>query len=659
MKKIWLLLVLITLITLLTSLVSAQNNIYRQDSLQVQLNVNGDFTLLPDGNSARVSTASAELLLYPQETKRQSILEEDNWGDVNKGKVVYEWKDKTLGKKDFGYTAIVKTKNWQQRVNKKIPFPIEDISGYEQYTLPTEKIDSNNHKIIAKAQEIVEGENDLFKATFKLANWVSENVDYDLNELTTDVAQPASWVLENKQGVCDEMTSLFVAMARSQGIPARFVSGISYTEHEDVLAVVGSNWASHGWAEIYFPEFGWVSFDITFDEYGYVDVTHIKLREGLDPDEPATKYQWIANNVKLETGNLDLDVDIQKEGNVIPEEIMLEQELLSKETDLESYNLVKGVLRNTADYYVATTLRVAVPEEIEVIGNNRRTLLLSPKETRETFWPIKIKKILNQDYSYTFPILVYSEKNVTVEDSFKSAHGQTHYTKEEIDLLLVKDEEKSYSRKVTLLCDYQRELALNEETEAECTISNNGAKTLSSLRFCVRENCKTINLAPAEDAKTELTLQGEEIGWNKILVTAENDLIEKKSSFPYLVFDKPEIKVTIDAGDDINYGDPVKININLKKTSFSTPKDITVILDGGIFERTWTLETLNFDEELKTELKEIPISGKNKFTVTTMWKDGDGRLFSDEQDVVVKASATGFGEQLTMWWNGFSKLFYI
>ncbi len=123
-------------------------------------------------------------------------------------------------------------------------FPITDVGENQQYLLATENIDSHNSEVIQIASELAEGEDDLFKVAFKLASWVEENVEYDLNTLTATASQKASWVLENRQGVCDEMTSLFIAMARSLGIPARFTSGISYTTSE----LFDENWQPHGWA---------------------------------------------------------------------------------------------------------------------------------------------------------------------------------------------------------------------------------------------------------------------------------------------------------------------------------------------------------------------------------------------------------------------------
>src|SRR3989338_8392816 len=325
---------------------SLAEDLYSMDSLGLQLNVDGSFELVPTKSGASVKEASADILLYPQESQRQKIIQWNSQGAVKDNMVSFLWNDGKIEKKEFGYTANIETQNKRLTVKEKVSFPIsqQDIQGLEQYLEATETIDSDHPAVIAKAAELAEGEDDLFKVAFNLASWVEENIDYDLNTVTSAASQKGSWVLENRQGVCDEMTSLFVAMARSLGIPARFVSGISYTNSQEVISSVGSNWAGHGWAEVYFPDIGWVSFDITFDEYGYIDVTHIQLRESFDPDDPATKFEWLADDVDLHAEKLKLDADIQDTGTFVPEEIQLEQEILSNQVGFGSYNLIKGIV---------------------------------------------------------------------------------------------------------------------------------------------------------------------------------------------------------------------------------------------------------------------------------------------------------------------------
>ena len=59
-----------------------------------------------------------------------------------------------------------------------------------------------------------------------------------------------------RRGVCQDISHIFVAAARSLGIPARYVSG--YLHRADG---VNEQQAGHGWAEAHVAGLGWVAFD--------------------------------------------------------------------------------------------------------------------------------------------------------------------------------------------------------------------------------------------------------------------------------------------------------------------------------------------------------------------------------------------------------------
>ena len=166
-----------------------------------------------------------------------------------------------------------------KEIKNKILFPINSIpSEYETYLLPTEHINSDDELITETASKIIGDEDDLYEAVFKIAEWGNTNINYSLETLTEELTQDSRWVLENRKGVCDELTVLFIAMLRSQGIPAKFVSGQSYTS-------IIPGFGNHAWAEVYFPGKGWVPFDVTYGQYGYVDATHIKMKESVTARE--------------------------------------------------------------------------------------------------------------------------------------------------------------------------------------------------------------------------------------------------------------------------------------------------------------------------------------------------------------------------------------
>lgn len=72
-------------------------------------------------------------------------------------------------------------------------------------------------------------------------------------------------VLETRQGDCNEHTVLYVAMARSLGLPARTAVGLVY---------VNGAFFYHAWPEVWLGE--WVAMDPTFNQYP-ADASHIRF----------------------------------------------------------------------------------------------------------------------------------------------------------------------------------------------------------------------------------------------------------------------------------------------------------------------------------------------------------------------------------------------
>jgi len=67
----------------------------------------------------------------------------------------------------------------------------------------------------------------------------------------------AVWACESKYGNCTDFHSVFLGMARSQGIPARFVIGFPISSEKSEGGVSGY----HCWAEAWDPARGWLPID--------------------------------------------------------------------------------------------------------------------------------------------------------------------------------------------------------------------------------------------------------------------------------------------------------------------------------------------------------------------------------------------------------------
>jgi transglutaminase-like putative cysteine protease len=92
----------------------------------------------------------------------------------------------------------------------------------------------------------------------------------------TDSRTLVGEVLAARRGVCQDFANVMIAMCRSRGIPARYVSGYFYNGKTDDSEIE----ASHAWVEIYIPGYGWKGYDPTHDRES--DARYIKLAVGRD-----------------------------------------------------------------------------------------------------------------------------------------------------------------------------------------------------------------------------------------------------------------------------------------------------------------------------------------------------------------------------------------
>jgi transglutaminase-like putative cysteine protease len=117
----------------------------------------------------------------------------------------------------------------------------------------------------------------------------------------THASSPVDDVLRQGKGVCQDFAHLMIAVLRSFGVPARYVSGYIHRP--------GQESQSHAWAEAWLPEVGWVAMDPTHDRLLTDDL--VKVAIGRDfTDVPPNKGVYRGNaaqtiSVRVETRTLD------------------------------------------------------------------------------------------------------------------------------------------------------------------------------------------------------------------------------------------------------------------------------------------------------------------------------------------------------------------
>ncbi|MDE2968944.1 MAG: transglutaminase family protein [Chloroflexota bacterium] len=130
---------------------------------------------------------------------------------------------------------------------------------------------------------------------------------------STSVGSPIDHVLETGEGVCQDFAHVMLAVARSWGVPSRYVSG--YVEVSDVADNGGGadgearTGASHAWVECRLPGLGWVGFDPT--NRCLADHRHIRIATGRD-------YQDVAPTRGVLQGGGSMELDVEVRVRVLP-----------------------------------------------------------------------------------------------------------------------------------------------------------------------------------------------------------------------------------------------------------------------------------------------------------------------------------------------------
>jgi hypothetical protein len=143
----------------------------------------------------------------------------------------------------------------------------------DRYLLPEPFIESDAPEIRAAAELMVQG----ITGTRARAERLTREINSYVEKRPTVSLPSALEVLRTRVGDCNEHTVLFIAMARSLGIPARTNVGVAF---------VHGAFYYHAWPEVWIDEGKgrglWLPVDPTFNQFP-ADATHLRLaRGGLD-----------------------------------------------------------------------------------------------------------------------------------------------------------------------------------------------------------------------------------------------------------------------------------------------------------------------------------------------------------------------------------------
>ncbi len=200
--------------------------------------------------------------------------------------------------------------------------------------------------------------------------YVVSTLSYNYDKVTGDNDRiGAKEALKNpSNAVCLEFTDLFVALARSKGIPARSIEGYAHTENDKLRPLSLIKDVLHAWPEYYDEKKRtWIMVDPTWgnttggsDYFEVFDFDHIAfVKKGLDSNYPVP-----AGGYKFTVDSKDVRIDFTDKSN------FEKKSFVSLKTSLPSYALsvfpIKGHVLiqntgNTALYNKSVTIESDIP----------------------------------------------------------------------------------------------------------------------------------------------------------------------------------------------------------------------------------------------------------------------------------------------------------
>jgi transglutaminase-like putative cysteine protease len=121
-------------------------------------------------------------------------------------------------------------------------------------------------------------------AVTSICDAVTASLKYESG--ATYVGVQVAEVLSQGKGVCQDFAHLGIAMYRSVGIPARYVSGYLYAADQTVAVVPEDpelDIQTHAWLEVFIPGHGWWALDPTNPQP--VGELHVKIGHGRDYED--------------------------------------------------------------------------------------------------------------------------------------------------------------------------------------------------------------------------------------------------------------------------------------------------------------------------------------------------------------------------------------
>ena len=169
-----------------------------------------------------------------------------------------------------------------------------------EYTHPSPLIPASSALAAFVERHRIRPGSDPLESLVRLSETIHSRLQYVPG--ATSAESTVDQVLRTDRGVCQDFAHAMIAVARSWGIPARYVSGYLHVaaRTEDHAA----DNATHAWVECRLPGLGWVGFDPT--NRSLAGIGHVRIATGRDYRDVSPTRGIVHGG-----GEARLDVDVR------------------------------------------------------------------------------------------------------------------------------------------------------------------------------------------------------------------------------------------------------------------------------------------------------------------------------------------------------------
>ena len=513
------------------------------------------------------------------------------------------------------------------------PFPTANnyTPSLQQFLEETSLVEVND-EIRTKSNEIVSGSDSLLEASIRLAEWVKNNMEYDVSYMGR--MQKSSLIIKNLEGVCAEYAHLLLSFLRSLNIPSRYVAGYTYSGS---LRFSNTTFQPHAWVEAYINN-EWIPLDPTLGEFARLDALHIRLFHSLDGSQPLVKVKYSGSaHITIEEPQVDVRIISLKEEK---KEFGIKARWNKDAVGSDDYVLLTVDITNPKGTYEATTLFLTKPRDVKLVyGKVLNAIVLSPRSTTSLYFIFHTPS-LQKGYIYTFPIKLSLLWGEDVKIELRGDVGISD--KSSLEELLFRVKQKEIQAKYGIEIKRVEIPKVVYETNPSINISlkNVGNSMIESLILKVEYDSTSTKsvigrLFIGEEKNLTLTLKKPKrfgtINMKiQLIYGGKTDYLSKNFVFAK----KPEVNIRYEGPTTIMNFEPLVFNltvdlskpVNYTLITISTPRYKTTIPQPKL-----TNFILNW--------KNLRI-GRNIIKVSVHVKDEYDTWFSSEREVTIERRAS-------------------